>query len=85
MWLTLCFENNIKILKIQADRDEEELENSYEYLIKIPQIGISVIGNYGPVRKEIIHLLFEDIKVDFSGNADYNDVNLVVSKCRIEN
>lgn len=51
MWLILCFEDNIKKLKLQQEKDEEEEENTYEYLVKIPQIGVSFIGNYQGMRK----------------------------------
>ena len=60
-----------------------EEENTYEYLLKIPQIGISFIGMFGPVRKEIIHVNFTDINMELLGNRDFNDMNLIVGHCRI--
>jgi hypothetical protein len=65
--------------------DNEEVENTYEFIVKLPRVGVSFIGFYDKVRREILHLILEGIEITFSGNADYSDMNLMVSRCRIEN
>lgn len=52
-------------------------------MLKIPQIGISFIGMFGAVRKEIIHVSFTGINMEALGNKDYHDLNLIVENCRI--
>ena len=85
LWICLCFENNIKTLKLQKLKDEEQIENSFQYLLKIPKIGLSCIGSYKEHRSEIMHIMLEGIEVEMTGNADITDLNLFISKCRIEN
>lgn len=84
-YLRLCFENNLKKLKLSAELEEEEVDNTYELIVKLPQIGISFIGFYNKIRREIIHLILDGIEITFSGNTDYSDIDLLVSRLRIEN
>lgn len=65
--------------------EKEEVENTYEFIVKLPRVGVSFIGFYDKVRREILHLILEAIEITFSGNNDYSDMNLLVSRCRIEN
>jgi hypothetical protein len=82
-YLRLCFEDNIKKLKLSAWVEEEEVENTYEFIVKIPHLGVSFVGFYDKVRREILHLIFDAIELTFSGNADYSDLDLKISRLRI--
>jgi hypothetical protein len=54
-------------------------------IVKLPRLGVSFIGFYDSIRREILHLIFDGIELTFSGNNDYSDLDLFVSRCRIEN
>jgi hypothetical protein len=68
--LKLAFEGNVKKLKImQIEKKSPEIKQG-EFICKIPEVIISLIGYYQKIRKEIVHAILQTVELETSKTTD---------------